>query len=749
MSSFFSELRRRNVIRVAIAYGIVGWVLTEIATVIFDAFAFPPWAIQLFISFLVLGFPLVLIFAWAFELTPEGLKREAEVDRSESITGRTGRKLDFAIIGLLVVALSISIVLQVRDDEDDGGTIAVQESARNHLSIAVLPFTSRSNDPDNVLFADGIHDDLLTTLAKIGSLKVISRTSVMEYRDTTKNLKEIGNELGVANVMEGAVQKFGNSVRINVQLIDADTDEHLWAESYDRELTTKNLFAIQSEISQEIATALKTTLTPEEQSRISAVPTENLKAYSFYLTGRQHMAQRSLEDLRLARRQFEKAIDEDPSFADAYSGLADSIMLLEYNHNAVSWDETRELVPKYLKAAAALDKENANVYASSGLYKSTLWDREKVESARQESIADLERAIELNPNYAQAYFWLALTKAQLELHDETIALYEKALELDPLARIPMSNLGVQYALLGRHQDAIDQWLKTVELHANYDTPPSILGVHLNGLGRFDEGLAWLLKAIKLDPVSNAFPLAGTYRNLGDLANAKVAVTDFPADHPSYVSSRVALAWLDGDDETAYQLMRQQVESEEHSRVFTLNNAAYFAIKAGEYEAARDYLLEASPALADRAEPDVSYQDFTDTGALAYAAQRTGENDYADILLKRSLAILEGKPRLGLVGYGISDVEFYAIMGDKGTALAKLREAVDAGWRGSRFFWLHPLADNPFLEPLRGEAEFQAIVAEIEADLARQRARVDEAAASGDWQSLLALARQTTVADASK
>ncbi len=739
MAGFLSELRRRNVIRVAIAYGIVGWVLTEIASVVFEAFAFPPWAIQLFITFVVLGFPLVLIFAWAYELTPEGLKKEKDVAGSESITGRTGRKLDFAIIGLLALGLGISVFLNLRDD--DGDPAADPELAVSHLSIAVLPFTSRSKDPDNVLFADGIHDDLLTTLAKIGSLKVISRTSVMEYRDTTKNLKAIGNELGVANVMEGAVQKFGNNVRINVQLIDADTDEHLWAESYDRELTTNNLFAIQSEISQEIATALKTTLTPEEQSRISAVPTENLEAYSFYLTGRQHMAQRSLEDLRLARQQFEKAIDEDPSFADAYSGLADSIMLLEYNHRAVSWDETRELVPKYLKAAAALDKENANVYASSGLFKSTLWEREQVESARQESIADLERAIELNPNYAQAYFWLALTKGQLELNDEAIALYEKALELDPLARIPTVNLGVQYTLLGRHQDAIDQWLKAGELHANYGTPRINLGYHLNSLGRFDEGLAWILEAIKLDPVSYAFPLAGAYRNLGDLENAKAAVTDFPADHPLYLNSRVALAWLDGDYETAYHTMRQRIDSEERSRVLTLNSAAYFAIKVGKYEAARDYLLEASPALADRVDPKVTWQDFTDTAALAYAAQRTGEEDYADILLERSLATFEGRPRLGLVGYGIWDVEHYAIMGETDTALAKLREAVDAGWRGPRFFWLRPLADNPFLEPLRGEPEFKAIAAEIEVDLARQRARVDAAAASGDWQPLLALARQ--------
>ncbi len=333
MSSFFSELKRRNVVKVGAAYAVVGWILIEVGSVLIPTFGAPEWIFKFFALLVVLGFPLALIFAWAFEMTPEGLKREHEVDRSQSITAKTGRKLDFGIIGLLAVALSISIFLNLRDDSSTD-----EDYVNGRLSIAVLPFTSRSTDPENALFADGIHDDLLTTLAKIGSLKVISRTSVMEYRDTTKNLKEIGKELGVANVMEGAVQKFGNSVRINVQLIDADTDEHLWAESYDRELTTRNLFAIQSEISEEIATALKATLTPDEQDRISAVRTENLEAYNLYLAGRSQLAQRGLDNLRIAREQFEQAIELDPQFADAYSGLADSILILENNHGALSWD---------------------------------------------------------------------------------------------------------------------------------------------------------------------------------------------------------------------------------------------------------------------------------------------------------------------------------------------------------------------------------------------------------------------------
>ncbi|MEE8527629.1 MAG: tetratricopeptide repeat protein, partial [Gammaproteobacteria bacterium] len=727
-----------------IAYAVVGWILVEVASVVLPTFKSPEWVMQVFTFMVILGLPVALLFAWAYEMTPEGLKKEKEVDRSQSITGRTGRKLDFSIIGLLVVALSVSVFLNIRggDESSDG------EDVNDRLSIAVLPFTSRSNDPDNVLFTDGIHDDLLTTLAKIGSMKVISRTSVMEYRDTTKNLKEIGAELGVANLMEGAVQRFGNNVRINVQLIDANTDEHLWAETYDRELTTKNLFAIQSEISNEIATALKTTLTPEEQSRISAVPTENLAAYSFYLTGRQHMAERSLEEMQLARQQFKKAIEEDPGFADAYSGLSDSLMLLEYNYRAITWDEARDLVPKYLQTAIALDKDNANVQASLGLYNLTLFEREQVASALPDGVAALERAIELNPNYAQAYFWLASAISfQERSEEESIALQEKALELDPLARIPTVNLGVSYTMLGRHQDAIDQWLKARDLHANYGTPPINLASHLMALGRFDEGLAWALEAYKLDPVSNGRGAANAYFHLGDVESAKAVLADFPPDHPSYLGVQATIARLDGDYEKAYELIRTRIDSEQRSRPGTLDYAAHLAIMVGEYAAARDYFLRASPNLANRTNPELNWQDNTDTVALAYVAQRIGEDEYADILLSRTLEMLEGKPRLGMTGYGNWDVELYAVMGDKEMALAKLREAVDAGWRAVQYLSPWHMKNDPLLESLWGEPEFQAIVAEIEADLTRQRARVDAAQASGDWQPLLALARQTTVAKA--
>ena len=262
MPSFFEELKRRNVLRVAAAYGVVAWIIIEAGSVLLPTFGASETAFKGYVVVVLAGFLVSLVFAWAFEVTREGVKLEKNVDRSESITPQTGRTLDFSIIGLLIVALGISVTLNVTGMRTSDYSSAM---AVNRLSIAVLPFRSRSMDPENVLFADGIHDDLLTRLANIGALKVISRTSVMEYRDTTKNLRQIGDELGVGTILEGAVQRVGDNVRITAQLIDAETDEHLWAKAYDRQLSMQNIFAIQSEISEEITGALKATLTTQSR----------------------------------------------------------------------------------------------------------------------------------------------------------------------------------------------------------------------------------------------------------------------------------------------------------------------------------------------------------------------------------------------------------------------------------------------------------------------------------------------------
>jgi TolB-like protein len=299
----FTELKRRNVFRVGIAYIVGAWLLAQVADLALDVIGAPDIVLRSLAVVLALGFIPAVIFAWAFEMTPEGVKRESEVDRGQSITGQTGKKLNLVTI-LMVVSAVVFVVVerylpesirvapqngseQVRQQpvEPEQAPVPARQPA-SEKSIAVLPFANRSNQDDDLFFTDGIHDDLLTQLAKIHDLTVISRTSVMEYRDTRKNLKEIGAELNVGTILEGGIQKVGNRVRINAQLIEVATDKHLWAETFDRELTAENIFDIQSEISRKIVASIAVELTPEEERQLSEVPTQNLLAYEAYLRAR-------------------------------------------------------------------------------------------------------------------------------------------------------------------------------------------------------------------------------------------------------------------------------------------------------------------------------------------------------------------------------------------------------------------------------------------------------------------------------
>ncbi len=317
----FRELKRRNVFRVGIAYVVTSWLLLQFADIVLENIAAPNWVMQVFMLALGLGFPLALFFAWAFELTPEGLKREHEVDRSESITHVTGRKLDFTIIGVMAFAIAYFLADKfVWVGEEPATTVAVSEE---RPIVAVLPFKATGSD-DGGFLAGGLHDDLLTRLAKLDAFKVISRTSMMEYAGTTKNMREIGEELGAGYILEGGVQAMGNRVRINAQLIDAPADDHIWAEIYDRELTAANLFDIQAELALAIAGELQTALSDSDRILMDAVPTRSIEAYNAYLRGLdlRNTGTFSISNLGAVVTAFEESVSLDPEFALGWARLS-------------------------------------------------------------------------------------------------------------------------------------------------------------------------------------------------------------------------------------------------------------------------------------------------------------------------------------------------------------------------------------------------------------------------------------------
>jgi TolB-like protein len=369
--SLIRELQRRNVFRVGIAYAVVGWLLLQVTDIVVPILGLPPWVARLVLFLLALGFPLALFFAWVYELTPQGLKREREIVPEQSITRQTGRKLDRAIIAILVIAMAWFGWDRYRirhavapepvghvAEEDPGGSAAA--AAEQIPVVAVLPFKATGSD-DGGFLASGLHDDLLTRLAKLGAFRVISRTSMMEYADTTKNMRRIGEDLGAGYILEGGVQAIGERVRINAQLIDAPADEHIWAEVYNRELSANSLFDVQAELAVAIAKALQTELSPADLALVNEVPTENIAAYNAYLRGRKMSEVTGFlgtQRHRDAVESFEEAVRLDPDFALAWALLAtarireacwpcdseDAVLVLE------ALNEARRLQPGMLES---------------------------------------------------------------------------------------------------------------------------------------------------------------------------------------------------------------------------------------------------------------------------------------------------------------------------------------------------------------------------------------------------------------
>jgi TolB-like protein len=421
MPPFLEELKRRNVVRVGLAYLVVAWLVLQMGEVIFELLEVPSWAGKLLIAFLLLGLPIALFFAWAFELTPEGIKREKDVDRSESITSATGRKLDYTIIAVLVVAVGFLVVHNYVLNSDKDVAAPLDGALK---SIAVLPFENRSAEADTQYFADGIHDDLLTQLARIGDLKVISRTSVLEYRDTQKNMRQIGAELGVATLLEGAVQRAGNRVRINAQLIDAATDDHLWAETFDKELTPDNIFDIQTDIAAAIANALAATLVPTELAEHNeSAPTQNQAAYDLYLKAKSIERDATVASMNARIALYEEALTLDPDFA-----LAEGEMAFEYMDRywfGARDTRDRDVAKGAIERALARDPDNPRlqwIWADS-LYHGDL----DLDGA----LEALERAEKGMPGSADIYKlrgWIQRRAGRYDIANQAI---EHAISLDP------------------------------------------------------------------------------------------------------------------------------------------------------------------------------------------------------------------------------------------------------------------------------------------------------------------------------
>jgi len=741
MTSLIAELKRRNVLRVAATYAVVAWIIIEAGSVLLPTFGASESAFQTYVIVVVAGFLVSLVMAWVFEVTPDGVRLEKNVDHSDSITPSSGHRLDIVFIALLIIALGISVTLNVTGirnaHEEQPASLA------DRSSIAVLPFTSRSTDPQNQLFADGIHDDLLTRLANVSALKVISRTSVMEYRETTKNLRQVAEELGVGTVLEGAVQRVGNSVRITAQLIDASTDEHIWAKSYDRQLSAVNLFAIQSEISEEITRAMKATLSIEEQSRLANIPTDSLAAYNLYTQGRDNIYKRRLDTLQKAREQFEAAITLDPNYADAYAALAESVILILNNHQAITPAEAFDIAGRSVDKALSLNPDLADAHAVQGLLRHQIWQETRGGPGLEEAAASFVTALELNPNYASAYMWFAITRGVQRRIEEAIELYHESLRVDPLGKIPYANLPGMYALRGQNEEALDLYVKAVEIHPDWPTAYQNLALHLNGLGRMDEAVAWGMKGLELssDPTLGG-PVFMAYIEFGEYEKILELFGGVTPDHPMYEIGESMARALQADYAGAVEIIERTLEGVENPRQIQLGLMVTFSALAGDFEKARKYAELQNPEFAADADPEVNAFNVSGLMGYAFILQKLGENERSDALFERALPVVRTLPRIGLSGHGIRDVQILAAQGRKQEALATLRDAIDEGFRGTVASNGWPMAVDPYLDSLRGQPGFEVMVQELNEAVEKMHQRVLESEQNGNWDALRELVDNT-------
>jgi TolB-like protein/Flp pilus assembly protein TadD len=438
--NFFGELKRRNVYKVAIAYAVVAWLLVQIATQVFPFFEIPNWVVRLVVLLLVIGFPVALILAWAFEITPEGIKRAEDVDLNQSITRRTGRKLDFLIIAVLLLVIAVFAYQRF----GPGQKVAV---ATPEKSIAVLPFENRSEDKANAYFADGIQDEILTRLSKIADLKVISRTSTQHYKSAPENLPEIARQLGVAHIVEGSVQKSGDSVRVNVQLIKAANDSHLWADTFDRKLT--DIFSVESEVAKAIADQLRVKLTGQEEQVIAAKPTENVEAYDAYLRGLAYAVKPpTTPPLLGAQKYFREAVRLDPKFALAWALLsyveARGYITATLQPTVALREEARQAAETALTLQPNLGEA---VWAKGYYHYSCLKDYDT-------ALRYFEQARPLLPNNSRIPESLAYVARRRGQWDRSESYFNEAERLDPRNVDLLSQHAISYLCLRRFPEAL-------------------------------------------------------------------------------------------------------------------------------------------------------------------------------------------------------------------------------------------------------------------------------------------------------
>ena len=706
--SLFNELKRRNVFRVGIAYLVVAWLLAQVLQLVFESFGTPGWAIKTVLVLLATGFPFALFFAWAFEMTPEGLKRERDVDRSQSITHETGKRLNFmifAVMGLALAYFSYDKFVLSADRQTAAIESAMEEAVSaagaeqvvieatlpvSDKSIAVLPFVNMSSDAEQEYFSDGISEEILNSLAKVSELKVAGRTSSFAFKGQNQDLRQIGETLGVQNILEGSVRKSGDKIRITAQLIKVDDGFHLWSETYDRQLN--DVFAIQDEIATAILKELKAVLLDGTTALVTSARTD-LEVYDLYLLAKQRMYERTELKLQSAADLLDQAIATDPEYAPAYAqrGIA-ALLLSETSYGQIPHAESLAQAKGYLDKALELDANLAEAYAGMGLYYNG------PPPQADKGMPMLEKALAINPNLINAGNWLVLLYWSTNQPGQSMALLDDITARDPLYKPAFGNRVYQLSIMGRVEEA-RAYIDSTEPFMPDDAQILQTRAWVDySEGKMATGLKRMQAALKKQPNDRVFRVGVNEGHYGTQQYEEVF-----DDKWSNFYVR-ALFNLDRNEE-AYIIASELATGGDVQQLFSLMNAMDQSAELIRYLEDRWPDLEAF----EHSIP-ASMFGYREMADIALAYKRAGNQALFEDAMRRLGAASEISLSHGIKGNDLQIIvaAYHAMAGANDLALASLAQAIDNGLIISRKI----SKEYPFFRELEGDPEYEAIQARM-------------------------------------
>jgi TolB-like protein/Tfp pilus assembly protein PilF len=726
--SLFDELKRRNVFRVGIAYGVTAWLLIQITDILFESIGAPPWVMQAMFIVLGAGFVVTLIFAWAFELTPEGVKRENEVDRSQSIVNQTGRKLDRTIIVILVLALGYFVADKFWLTPARQADPAVQTAETSELeekgpeTIAVLPFVDMSPEGDNEYFSDGLTEELLNILAKIKELQVAGRTSSFAFKGKNEDLRGIGEKLGVKTILEGSVRKdeAGQRVRITAQLVNVENGFHLWSETYDREL--KDIFAIQDEIAHEVAAALQITLFGEDEVRITARGVTDLSAYDLYLQGLKNFNEYSFASLTRARADFEKAMQLDPDYLPAQIGYLRSLHQLMFTGAITRKEDIDNSLP-LLEKILESDPDNAEAHVLRahihGLQSEVNERREQLNLALDTD----SRNVDVLNEVGRFIFDLGNTRTGMEYLLE-------AERIDPYSVSLLWDLCITNAFMLKVETADKYCARIGEVEP--ENPMRYYGPAMarNFNGELAQSLVLYQKSIELDPDDYELTaaMAQLWTSLGDIEQAETWLRkseELGSGQPVPLRARMGVHQYREQYGMAADLARRALEKKLDSRQQSQNNFedTYFLslTRQGKSSQGLEYFQDKHPEYFGES-PEFNLDnrygagDLFEIGFLIQLQDPNSEQatEYLNAAETKWSTVDESWfPYV----HSINKSSLAVARGQKVQAIEHLFDAFE---KNHRLNWRHILTSRMAFSDLQDEPEFKRLISMYEADMDRQR-----------------------------